>query len=409
MITHLRIENYQSHALTEIDISPTVTVFTGESDQGKTAVLRAVRKVLRNTPTGDFFVRWGQKVCKVALTVDGIVVERTVGVKKSGVNTYTVGEDSYNNFGTTVPEDVRVALQVADIQTFDKDKIDFNIHTQHEGEFLVGKSGVEALRGRIFARATGSDVVNRAIVQKNADIRANKQELDRLVLRQKELQAKLDVLLPARDAGVMLVEVEDTYGTVLHLSSKIDTLRVLGTELQTLSDAIRQTKVIEQVPPLATHAAETSLSSVTAARVLYNELQTTYAQIKRLKPVSLLPALSVEGIETQVGTVSGLRGLLQELKTAWAIIKPLKVLKSDTMVFDVSPATVSVEAHTRLTALQRDLLTTTKQMEDSTAQVEAGGQELDAAQIELEGVKVELGVCPICERPFNDYTGQEHA
>lgn len=400
MITHLRIENYQSHALTDIDISPTVTVFTGESDQGKTAVLRAVRKVLRNSPTGDFFVRWGQKVCRVALTVDGVDVERTVGVKKSGLNTYTVGKDAYNNFGTSVPEDVRVALRVADVQTFDKDKIDFNVHTQHEGEFLVGKSGVEALRGRIFARATGSDVVNRAIVGKNAEIRALKQELDRKILQRRELQAKLDVLLPVRDAGALLVSVEDSYGTVLHLKSEIDTLQALGTELQTLSSAIQRTKVIEQVPPLIAQPVEDRLTRVLLAQRLYEEVRATHALLNRLRPLDTLPTFSVDGLETVVNSLVGLRNLFQELKTTWATVKRLRAMNLESMRFDLGGINVALNTRNACVALQEQLCLNEMQMRETEAQL--ANNDVDVAQMEYEQAKTELAVCPLCERPFEE-------
>ena len=173
MITDVRIKNFQSHADTELILSPFVTVFTGDSDQGKTAIFRALKKLFRNTPAGNFFIRWGEEVCEIEACINDISIVRKVSKND---NVYTVGKDKYSKFNRDIPEEVRLALGISDIQIFGNDKIDFNIQSQHSDLFMVGGTGVASLRGRIFCKVTGSEKINTAITIANSEaLEANKQ------------------------------------------------------------------------------------------------------------------------------------------------------------------------------------------------------------------------------------------
>lgn len=403
MISHLRIENYQSHALTDIELSPTVTVFTGESDQGKTAVLRALRKVLRNTPTGDFFIRWNQKVCRVQVTVNGVDVERVVGTKKTGLNTYTVGVDAYNNFGTSVPEEVRIALGIADVQVFEKDKIDFNIHTQHEGEFLVGKSGVESLRGRIFARITGSDVVNRAIAKKNSDLRAAKQEIVRQREQQVLFQSEVDALAYVEQLGTILVLAEQQLASSLLLVDKIDTLSYVGDALYDVESQIRvATEELDVRPELSAQPLDDLTRKVITLRAILNDLRATFARIKVLRAVETLPAIDVQEVDVHTGRVKELQRILLELRTTWSKISRLTVIEKQDVSLDIQPVQ---EAQKRVVSV-KELGTAVAELDEyiQTAQRQSVVNERAAvvAEQEYAALRQELGVCPTCDRPFEE-------
>ncbi|MCL6636233.1 MAG: ATP-binding protein, partial [Peptococcaceae bacterium] len=64
------MENFQSHRYTELVLAPTMTVLIGESDQGKSAVVRALRWLLYNRPQGADFMRVGADYCRVAAEFD---------------------------------------------------------------------------------------------------------------------------------------------------------------------------------------------------------------------------------------------------------------------------------------------------------------------------------------------------
>ena len=52
MITKIEIKNFQSHKDTMIDFDKGINSICGESDNGKTAIIRAIRWVIENRPLG---------------------------------------------------------------------------------------------------------------------------------------------------------------------------------------------------------------------------------------------------------------------------------------------------------------------------------------------------------------------
>jgi len=57
MIKYLQIQNFQSHKDSLLEFDPGVNVIVGSSDSGKTAVIRALRWLVWNRPSGDAFRR----------------------------------------------------------------------------------------------------------------------------------------------------------------------------------------------------------------------------------------------------------------------------------------------------------------------------------------------------------------
>ena len=410
MISRLRIENYQSHAVTDIEISPTVTVLTGESDQGKTAVLRALRKVMRNTPVGDFFIRWGEKLCRVLVTVNGVNIERVVGAKKTGINIYTVDADAYNNFGTSVPEEVRIALGVADVQVFEKDKIDLNIHTQHEGEFLVGSPGVEALRGRIFARITGSDVVNRAVANTNSNLRTLKQEIERLRSQESTLRTELETLASVESLGVLVTQMEQD---ILAGSQDIDRLHAVNsvnTALMTVNTDIAQCETyLIAHPELEAQWLTTMPERLSALRTVLKALRTTYETIRLLQRVEQAPLLDIQAVEEQLVLVTRLRSMLSTFQSIENDILRLTPVEEQAQQISMEQVLNAQASLSSLQTMYRELCTVEAEVVSAEQQTVLAETELQGVEEEYTALRRQLGVCPVCERPFEDQEEHSHA
>src|SRR5687768_949930 len=107
MLTQVRLENFQSHKDTTLELGK-LTMFTGGSNSGKSAALRGIIGMLKNE-AADSYVTWdGSKSLTVTFTFeDGNVVSWNKG---SGENTYIVetpdGETrKYEKVGSDVPEE----------------------------------------------------------------------------------------------------------------------------------------------------------------------------------------------------------------------------------------------------------------------------------------------------------------
>lgn len=121
-LQRLQLRNFQRHENLKIVLDPLVTTIVGSSDAGKSSVVRALRWLSHNKPSGDAFVRRGESLCSVSLWVDGRKVSRRKG---SATNEYFVDGEVYRSFGSDVPEPVADVLDLGDV----------NFQLQHDSPF----------------------------------------------------------------------------------------------------------------------------------------------------------------------------------------------------------------------------------------------------------------------------------
>ncbi|HYF78693.1 MAG TPA: AAA family ATPase [Symbiobacteriaceae bacterium] len=190
-IAKVLIENFQSHARSELTFGRGLNVIIGPSDNGKSAILRAIRWALYNEPRGSEFVRSGARECRVTVTMsDGAEVVRELTLTKSGApsrNRYLVkaaGADEFQvfeGFGTEVPLEVIRAHGMPQVLLDTDKRVVLSFGSQLEGPFLMAESG--SLRARAIGRLLGVHVVDAAMRNTQRDQRTVKQETARLEQR----------------------------------------------------------------------------------------------------------------------------------------------------------------------------------------------------------------------------------
>ena len=142
MITQIKIHNFQCHKDLTLDLGRS-TVLQGNSNCGKTAVLRALYWVLFNKAPSDFVSYWAQKKLKsgfkfkddeytsVVVSVDGHIIERK---RSNEFNGYVVDGKVYEALRTDVPEDVTKIFNLSDA----------SIQRQMDAPFLLSATPGEA-------------------------------------------------------------------------------------------------------------------------------------------------------------------------------------------------------------------------------------------------------------------------
>ena len=134
----LELKDFQRHKSLLIKFSPLITTILGETDIGKSAILRALRWACQNVPSGEEFIRSGSKSTSVRLEAVNSSDKRLVIVrsKEPGENLYQLGKKEYRAFGMGVPQDISQVLQVPDI----------NFQGQHDAPFWFSESAAEVSR-----------------------------------------------------------------------------------------------------------------------------------------------------------------------------------------------------------------------------------------------------------------------
>ena len=174
MIKTLLIKNFQSHKRTELNFSEGVNVITGQSDCGKTAIIRALRWLIYNRPSGDAFrSNWGGDTTVETHTDDAIVKR----IKTKANNEYVLGDAHFKAFGTGVPPEVQSALRFNET----------NMQQQLDAPFLLSASAGEVAAH--FNRIANIDVIDRSIKKAKQERSRTKQSIEQ---RKGDLTEKLE-------------------------------------------------------------------------------------------------------------------------------------------------------------------------------------------------------------------------
>jgi exonuclease SbcC len=113
MIESVTIDNYQSHRASRVELHPGVNMFVGQSDSGKSAILRALRWHATNHPLGDAFkARDGAPTRVVVELVGGTTV---VHAPSSYTLSHKTNQQQWSAIGASVPDTVLRTLNISDL------------------------------------------------------------------------------------------------------------------------------------------------------------------------------------------------------------------------------------------------------------------------------------------------------
>jgi len=174
-ITKLELLHFQKHTHLILEFVNGVNIIHGETDAGKSCVVRAIKWIFFNEPKGDCIRKEGTKQTSVKVWLsNGNIVER---LKSDTVNAYIINEDNknrYDSIGKQIPTEVRKVLGINPLEV-DGEEIILNVANQISLPFLMDKSGT--FRNKLFNKLTGADLLDNAMQGLNSDLlHINKEE-----------------------------------------------------------------------------------------------------------------------------------------------------------------------------------------------------------------------------------------
>lgn len=148
MINAIELTNFRSHKDTFIEFHPGVNVIKGTSHSGKTNIVRAIKWVLLNRPSGTGFIPFTAAKGDET-TVSLQLGERFVSRIRGKENAYETDEDQFPVVRTDVPDEVKDVLKMDET----------NISEQQDGPYLLNKPSGEV--ARIFNECVGLSDIDR--------------------------------------------------------------------------------------------------------------------------------------------------------------------------------------------------------------------------------------------------------
>lgn len=255
-IKNVELINFQSHNHTEIEFDRGLNVILGNSDAGKTAILRAIKWALFNEPKGDYFIRQGERDVSVKVTFsNGVVIERSRTPSK---NSYYLldaegQEMRFEGFGLDVPKEITDAIQMYKISLDNSNnKVILNIAEQLDGPFLLNDQA--SMRASAIGRLIGVNYVDDALRTVVRDNKRINQEIESLRASKDEVKEQLkefDYIKDYKDKFQKLSHIRDKIKELDQRLNLVSTLKEeydqFNLEINKISSLLENFKNLENI------------------------------------------------------------------------------------------------------------------------------------------------------------------
>lgn len=242
-IKNVELHNFQSHSDTKLEFDRGLNVILGNSDAGKTAILRAIKWALYNEPKGDYFIRQGERDVSVTVTFsNGVVVERSRTPSK---NSYYLkdahGEEMrFEGFGLDVPKEITDATNMYKISLDNSNnKSILNIAEQLDGPFLLNEQA--SLRASAIGRLIGVNYVDDALRSVVRDNKRISQEIESLKKNKEDYKIQLKEFDYIKDYKSRFDKISNIRDKIKNLQDRLNLISKLRDDYEDNKKEIEET------------------------------------------------------------------------------------------------------------------------------------------------------------------------
>lgn len=241
-IKSIIIKNFQSHANTELELCDGVNVILGNSDVGKTAILRALGWIFFNKPSGTTFIRNGETEAFIKIVYDdGHIITRLRNKTFNGYKIYYPEEDKLEEFSglgkNNVPEEVMEITGVRNFKIADDLEVPVTYHTQLEGPFLLSLSTDK--KAKAIGSITNVGNIDLAIKKGRAYSREYKNKLSSAEDKLKKENEHLNNFINLDKKKKNLENIKSIYNAINEQNEKIDRLKTYSNKYDEINEKIK--------------------------------------------------------------------------------------------------------------------------------------------------------------------------
>lgn len=192
----VRYKNFQKHKKRDLWLSPGVNVIVGDTEAGKSSLLRGIVWLMLGGPAGGY-ATWGESECRVSACFDGVRVVRSRS--KQG-NLYRCGGKEYAAVGVNVPPDVAAVMNVCPL----------NVRRQMDPPFLITTSPPEA--ARTLDKVVSLDQIDAVLSRLDSQVRQARREAESTATALASHRTAFDALewVPTATATLDALEAKQT-------------------------------------------------------------------------------------------------------------------------------------------------------------------------------------------------------
>lgn len=303
MFERLTLTNFQTHRKLKVQLDPHVTTFIGPSDAGKSAILRALRWVCLNRPSGSAFVHHGTEFARVELIVDGQKVVRRIG----GKNLYQLNDKKFQAFGASIPPQVSELLNVSAN----------NFQGQHDAPFWFSQTPGQV--SRELNQIINLGMIDAVMSEVSASLRKSRAVAEVAAERLDKALKQREALAPAVGLDESLRSLEGLFRDIVNKRSTLANMRVLVRDVQNAQDTLasaRNRRIRGRKVVFAARKARELAQQVETLRELVSGLQQN--ELRHHRPIPNLKPLAVlwDVVQLTSQRRDKLRGLIVKIEVA---------------------------------------------------------------------------------------------
>lgn len=350
MIKKLVIKNFQCHKSLSLDFSEGFNVITGSSDNGKSAIVRALCWALFNTPTGFSFKTEGaKKDTVVEVHTNKGVLRRVRGEKE---NYYELDGEQFKALKGNVPVEVTSFFNIPEE----------SVQNQFDPHFMFHMSPGEVAR-MFNEKAPGLKDIDPLFSSANKFVSEIESDLSSKKTRALKLKDEIEELSWIKPFAVELKDLtamKETYDGFVNTQG----------ELSEILDRVEQLDEILSRTPDFDELGK-SLESVKEGQEAVDAMKDNQTQVQALSRI-------IQGIQGELEELSCITALSKEIQTLEGLVSELSNLRSE------------------YTELAQDLSNREKTMD----WIEEEKVKISGLEKRKKETAEEEEVCPTCGRPL---------
>lgn len=273
MIDKIQLTNFQAHKKSVLELTKGLNVITGQSDQGKSAIIHALYWLFFNKPSGTEFLNWDADNCSVEITVGSDTLAR---IRTKDTNSYKINEQKLDAVRSNVPDEIREIINITET----------NVQLQDDPYFLLSQNSSEV--ARILNQVVGItkidsslQYVNRIVNEQRATITFIKNEI-------KEKENKLKKYKEIKQIDELYLRYKRKLDEINKLEQKLDLIDDYKEQLQSFDSILEKEALIKDFA-VQLNKLEQILAKKEKQRNKYNQLsKTIYAVNNEQKRLSNL-------------------------------------------------------------------------------------------------------------------------
>lgn len=364
-IKSVELKNFQSHEDTRVEFSDGFNIILGESRQGKTSIMRAIRWVLENKPTGNAMIRNGADSAFVTLELEnGIIIKRHIG--KVGNGYKVIFPDGRVEEGNTkMVGMVQSLCGFNDMVVSDNLVVPINFMRQGDGWYLIDDKTSSADRARILGSLSNTQAadaivkdIDRENVQITSTIKVNSSQISdttdeiKALNDKKSLYERIRVLLGKLKEKEEIERYFEQRKAVEEATARVETL-VLAYE------HILDERFIERIKQLEKDAETISdeCDSVVKSRTILAQSKKTIAECDKF----LAKERSLSTVKQKLEDMSNIQGAqaayiaeTKRQKTIKRMLEPLNGCKPELIAVIKEKAMASSELSNAMTVYSKE-------------------------------------------------------